>query len=126
MKEPGWFVNGNTQGGCKTSGEASGVFLRLQRATVNTEDCAIAEAGLGPEVQKGNLEGTLPGGTGRQAAATGTGTAPATTVRVECCSRLRYLRGPGRGFPGSMPSRRADARMCCAFLEFYGDEAPAR
>ncbi|KAK1978402.1 GA4 desaturase [Colletotrichum cereale] len=58
MKEPDWFVENDTEDGCTTSAERA-EFFRLRREIIDAEDRAIAEAGLGPEVQG---KGTLPRG----------------------------------------------------------------
>ncbi|GKT78549.1 GA4 desaturase [Colletotrichum tofieldiae] len=50
MKEPGWFVENDTEDGCTTAAERD-KFFRLRREIIDAEDRAIAKAGLGPEVQ---------------------------------------------------------------------------
>ncbi|GKT51507.1 oxidoreductase chyM [Colletotrichum spaethianum] len=58
MKEPDWFDENDTTDGCTPAAERN-KFFRLRREIIDAEDRAIAEAGLGPEVQG---KGTQPRG----------------------------------------------------------------
>ncbi|TIC99166.1 hypothetical protein CH35J_004996 [Colletotrichum higginsianum] len=52
MKEPDWFVENDVTDGSTTAAERD-EFFRLRRAIIDAEDRAVAEAGIGPEVVRG-------------------------------------------------------------------------